>query len=314
MNTIELASIYQKELDKKMVASATSGWMELNDKLVKYEGGDEIKIADITMDGLGDYDRTSGFPSGDLNLKFSTYKMTMDRGRSFTLDSMDVDESNFIATSGAVIKEFQDTKVVPEIDSYRYSTISQKAMENKKASYGYTPAEATIFQKLTDDIARVQDIIGDGVPLVVSLPVIISNILFNNDKISKSIGVADFSKGEITTRVKTINDTPIIPVPSGRMKTKYIFYSGKGEQAAGGFTAAEDALSINWIISAAKAPVAVSKQDIVRIFEPGQNINADAWKIDYRRYHDLWLPKNKIDSVWVNIREAEPSKPQSQEG
>lgn len=305
MNTIELGSVFQSELDAKMVAASTSGWMELNDKLVIYNGGDEIKIADITMDGLGDYDRSKGFPSGDLNLKFSTYRMTMDRGRTFTLDAMDVDETNFIATSGAVLKEFQNTKVVPEVDAYRYSSIARKAMGAGRASYGYTPAENTIFQKLTDDIARIQDVIGEDVPLVISIGTLTANMLFNNDKISKSIGVVDFEKGEISTKMKAINGIPISSVPSGRLKTNYTFLSGKDSEAEGGFKAAEDALTINWIIAAANAPVAVSKQDNVRIFEPSQNINADAWKLDYRRYHDLWIPQNKLDSVWVNIKEAE---------
>lgn len=39
MNTIETATIIQSELDKAAVEQATSGWMEVNEKLVKYTGG-----------------------------------------------------------------------------------------------------------------------------------------------------------------------------------------------------------------------------------------------------------------------------------
>ena len=35
MNTIETATIIQSELDKAAVEQATSGWMEVNEKLVK---------------------------------------------------------------------------------------------------------------------------------------------------------------------------------------------------------------------------------------------------------------------------------------
>lgn len=38
MNTIETATIIQSELDKAAVEQATSGWMEVNEKLVKYTG------------------------------------------------------------------------------------------------------------------------------------------------------------------------------------------------------------------------------------------------------------------------------------
>ena len=64
-NVLQYASVFQTELDKAAVAGATSGWMELNDKLVKYEGGAEVKIPQLDMDGLADYDRQNGFVEGD---------------------------------------------------------------------------------------------------------------------------------------------------------------------------------------------------------------------------------------------------------
>lgn len=307
LNTIELATIFQSELDNKMVAESSTGWMELNDRLIKYSGGNEIKIADIAMDGLGDYDREEGFPKGGINLKFGTHTMTQDRGRTFTLDAMDVDESNFVMTAGQVLKIFQQRKVVPEVDAYRYSTIAQLAAKGERSSYGYTPAAASILEAITTDIAAVQDKIGTDIPLILTVSVLTANILYNNEKISKSLNVTDFKKGEIITQVKAINNVPIIAVPSDRLKTKYNFYSGKGDETTGGFEAAGDAQNINWIIAASEAPIAVSKQDKMRIFEPDSNINADAYKLDYRRYHDLWIPKNKLEGIWVNIRESKPT-------
>lgn len=314
LNTIELAAVFQSELDAKMVANSSTGWMELNDKLVKYNGGNEIKIADIVMDGLGNYDREKGFPAGGINLKFSTYTMTQDRGRTFTLDAMDVDESNFIMTAGQVLKIFQNTKVIPEVDSYRYAKIAQLAATAERTSYGYTPEAKNIYDALTADIAEVQDKIGADVPLVVTMSILTANLLFNNDKISKSISVVNFEKGEITTQIKAINSIPILPVPSDRLKTEYKFFNGSGAETKGGYEAAADAQTINWIISAKEAPIAVSKQDKMRIFEPDDNINADAYKLDYRRYHDLWIPKNKLDGVKVNIKEAKAAETEENEG
>ena len=90
MNTIETASIIQTELDKAAVEQATSGWMEVNDKLVKYTGGAEVKIPSLDMDGMADYDRTNGFVQGSVNFQYETKKMTQDRGRSFSFDENDV--------------------------------------------------------------------------------------------------------------------------------------------------------------------------------------------------------------------------------
>lgn len=96
MNTIETATIIQSELDKAAVEQATSGWMEVNEKLVKYTGGAEVKIPSLDMDGMADYDRTNGFVQGSVNFQYETKKMTQDRGRSFSFDENDVDETNFV--------------------------------------------------------------------------------------------------------------------------------------------------------------------------------------------------------------------------
>ena len=49
------------------------------------------------------------------------------------------------------------------------------------------------------------------------------------------------------------------------------------------------------------APIAVSKTDVTRIFDPMTNQKANAWKIDYRKYHDLWITDNAMDGIYVNI-------------
>ena len=60
MNFLDYVTNFQNELDKQVVQGCTSGWMEQNSGQVKYNGGNEIKIPSMTMDGLGDYDRDEG--------------------------------------------------------------------------------------------------------------------------------------------------------------------------------------------------------------------------------------------------------------
>ncbi len=304
-NTIAYASIFQEELDKQMLVGATSGWMEPNSSLVKYTGGNEVKIPNIMMDGLGDYNRNEGFVKGSVNTAWQTHELTQDRGRTFSIDAMDVDESNFVATAGAVMGEFQRTKVIPEIDAYRYSKIAALAIAGSKASGGYTVAEATILNKLLTDIATVQDTIGEGDLLVLTLPFTVAALLDGNTTIQKRMDVIEFEQGGIKTKVKSIDGHPIIRVPSVRLKTAYEFLDGDtAGQEAGGFKVATGAKDINWIISTRNAPIAISKTDKPRIFDPNTNQQADAWKIDYRKYHDLWIPTNKLAGVFVNIKEA----------
>lgn len=284
-----------------MLASATSAFMEANAGQVKYDGGDTVYIPEISMQGLAKYDRDEGFNQGSVTLKFNPYKMTQDRGRTFQLDSMDVNETNFVATAGTVMGEFQRTQVIPEIDAYRYSKIAALATAENKVTTGFTPAVATILEKLEAEITEIQDVVGEDDGLIVVMSTKLRTILNNADKFNRYLNVAEFKNGSINTTVKSFNDIPILGVPSARMKTAYVFNDGKtANQQAGGFKADTGAKDINWIIMPQRAPIAVSKTDKVRVFTPDVNQKADAWKIDYRKYHDLWIPKNRFAAIRVN--------------
>lgn len=303
-NTIAYATLFQQALDKAAVAKLTSGWMDANAGQVIYNGGKEVKIPKMNMDGLGDYSRANGFTQGSITLEYETKTMTQDRGRTFMLDSMDVNESNFVANATNAMGQFQATKVVPEIDAYRYSKIASLAIAGSVASGGNTIDETNVLKLLKADITAIEDIVGD-IPLVITMSTPIAAILDDNEKISKRLDVTEFTKGDIITKVKSFDGHPIVKVPSARMKTAYTFYDGKsGGQTAGGFVAAAEAKNINWIITPMYAPIAVNKTDKVRIFDPNTNQDADAWKLDYRKYHDLWIMDEALKICRVNIKEA----------
>lgn len=242
---------------------------------------------------------------GSVNFQYETKKMTQDRGRSFSFDENDVDETNFVLTASTVMGEFQRTKVVPEIDAYRYSTIAAACIKKGKASGGYTADEATILQKLYYDIAAVQAIVGQNTPLVITIDSMVAAILSMSEKLSKKLDITDFKQGDVTLKVRSLDGIhPLIPVSSDRMKTEYLFKDGvTSGQEAGGFAPTENSKSINWIITPRKAPIAVSKTDKMRIFDPETNQKARAWAMDYRKFHDIWIPARKVEQCFVNVKE-----------
>lgn len=291
-NTLEKATLFQDKLDKQMLQISTTGFMEANKNMVKYNGGNSIKIAKILVDGLKDYDRTAGFGSaGAVDLSFQTHTFAMDRAQTFTLDAMDVDESNFIPTAGTVMSEFQRTQVVPEVDAYRFSKIYSLANTAGKVGT-YTPAEATVFQQLTDDIATVQDVIGEQEELVVCMSFSFANTLDRADKIVKNLTMTDFTSGGVSTKTRSLDGVPLLRIPSARFMTEYDFTTG--------FAPAVGAKNMNYIIMAKSSVLAITKTDKPRIFDPAQNQSADAWKIDYRKYHDLFIPDNKMAGIYVS--------------
>jgi len=301
MNTIEYATIFMQELDSQIVERSTSGWMEENAGKVQYHGGAEVKIPKMELNGLGDYDRDSGFAKGSVTVNYETKAMSQDRGRSFQLDAMDVDETNFAMVAGNVMGEFQRTKVIPEIDAYRYSSIAQQAEANGRCKT-YMPDD-TILEELLNDITEIRDIVGDSEELVITMSAKAAGKLDLAKGDSQIIQGALFQQGGVMVKVKEIDNCPIIRVPSVRFKTRYTFHDGVSfGKESGGFEAKADAKDINWIIAVKNAPIAVSKTDVTRIFDPMTNQNANAWKIDYRKYHDVWITDNSWDGILVSIQ------------
>lgn len=298
-NNLEYAKIFQPALDKQVVQEATTGWMELNSNMVKYNGGNEVKIPDIVMDGLGDYDRANGFAKGSVTLSWKTYALTQDRGRTFSIDSQDVDETAFVATAGNVLGEFQRTQVVPEIDAYRYSKLATLAI-GAEQTRSLAVTEENVLDELLDDLANMEDVIG-AKDVIITMSPITANLLSKagKDLLNKAV----LAKGGLSVEVQALNDNLIVKAPSKLLKTEFEFLDGETSgQEAGGFKAATGALDINWIISTKDAPIAVSKTDKTRTFSPDVNQDADAWKIDYRKYHDLWVPKSKLTSIYANTK------------
>ena len=302
INYIESAAIFQEACNQQMIAGATSGWMEdnIDTKRIKYNGGAEVKVPSITTDGLGNYDRGKGYPKGKVELTYETKVLTKDRGKQFLLDNMEVDESNFNIEASSLMSKFQTTHVIPEVDAYRYSTIYQNVKAGNAAGIkGYTPAASTILSKLRYDIASIQDEIGDGIPLVIIMPVLVGNIFDESTQLQKYIGTTDFTKGNINMKVKALDgEIPIIRVPSARMKTAYDYFGDDSiTEQKSGFAPAADAMQMNWIVCPRSVPMAVSKTDKVKIVPDPEDY--DGWKVNYRKFHDMWVLENDISTIRI---------------
>ena len=174
------------------------------------------------------------------------------------------------------------------------------------ASGGYTADTATVLQKLYYDIAAVQEIVGESTPLVITIRTGVKAILAMSDKVQKKLDVTEFEQGDIQLKINCLDGMyPLIAVGTDRMRTSYLFRDGKSsDQKQGGFTPAGGAKTINWIITPRSAPIAVSKTDRMRIFDPETNQKARAWAMDYRKFHDLWITDEKVNQCFVNIEES----------
>jgi len=295
------ATIFMKVLDELMVQESVTGWMEANAGQVQYSGGKTVKIPKMSMSGLGNYGRPnagSGYPMGDVSLEYETKTMTQDRGRKLTVDAMDVDETNFIATISKVASEFQRIHVVPEIDAYRLSALATMAIaKDQSVEYGYTVAKATILDKVLAAITASNKAGFRGVPKMIHMTDDTYTALMSaaGDKLRS----VTFSQGGVNFEVPSINNNPIIVTDEERMVSALQIKTDGWEKGA-------SALDINFMVVPRNVPIAISKQNKGKFFTPEENQDADAYIYDYRRYHDLWTLDNKVAGIILNFKDSKP--------
>ena len=299
INTLEFNTTMTRELDKAVVQKSATGFLADNALRAKFVGAKTVLIPDVDMSGLGDYDRDNGFVGGSITVANQPYTLTQDRGRSFQLDREDEDETGIANLAGEVLAEFVRTKVVPEMDAYVLSNLATYAATEGQTLSGSTSDPYALF---TDALSRVQDAIGYDEELVAFMDNTMLSALQKSEEISRSILVSDFKKGEVNLKVRKLDGVSLLPVEKSRMKTAYSFLDGETEgEEAGGFAPADSAKSIGLLIMPKRAASLIKKTEKTRTFSPNQNQNADAYKIDYRVYYDVFVKNSLGGGIFVYL-------------
>lgn len=306
MNVIDLVTKYLTVLDEQYRLEAISAILDTPAAFVQQtKDAKKVKIAKIAVDGLADYSRNGGFTTGSMDLSWEEHEFTIDRGRALQVDALDNIET-FGMAFGRLAGTFQRERVIPEIDAYRFSKYYQYA----GTKVAITVTAGAIMKFIDNADAQMDD---DEVPAEGRLLFVnpqVYTLMMNDPAIQKHINT------ETVTDINGINKTffvynnhRIIKVPSPRFLTKITFLDGKTTgQEIGGYTPATDASVIGMLMIHPSALVQISKRRIARVWAPtkeeaagtdGVNPDADAWKFDFRVYHDVWALENKISGIYA---------------
>ena len=119
-NSIALFKKYIDLLDEVYKQASLTAVLESDATLARAgANANEIVIPKLSMQGLANYSRNSGYVNGDVTLINETVQFNYDRGRAFSVDAMDNEETVGVAF-GKLSSEFIRTKVVPELDAFRW--------------------------------------------------------------------------------------------------------------------------------------------------------------------------------------------------
>ena len=187
----------------------------------------EIIYPQISVKGLGNYDRNSGYTGNSVKLEWKTATFDYDRGTKISVDTQDNAESMNIAF-GMAGAELMRTKVAPEADAYTFAKIAGTTGITK-VSEDYTGAEEFLSALLTA-ITKMDE---DEVPME-------SRILFITPTL---VSLAD-DMDTIKSREVLKRFSQIISVPQSRMYTSITLHDGKNsygyEKTKAAYTLSKD--------------------------------------------------------------------------
>lgn len=304
-NVIELVTKYLPILDEQYKVEARSSILDVNPAFVQQtKDAKKVKIAKMTVDGLADYTRSGGFTTGAMDLSWEEHEFTQDRGRALQIDAMDNLET-FGLAFGRLAGEFQRTRVVPEIDAYRFAEYYQHA--GNKDDLTVTAGEILKFIDDADMQMDEDEVPEDNRILFVNPQVF--KLMMNDPTLSHNISVEGDDGVSVNKKIYWYNNHRIIKVPSNRFMTEIELQDGTSSgQTAGGYKAASSAKTIGMLMIHPAAVLQLSKRRIARIWAPtkeeaagtdGVNPHADAWRFDFRIYHDAWSLENKTKGIYA---------------
>lgn len=297
-NSIALFKQYVPLLDEVYKEASKTAVLDGNPELARAgANANELVIPMLDMQGLADYSRNDGYVGGDVTLTNQTVACNFDRGRMFSVDNMDNAESAGLAF-GMLAGEFIRTKVVPELDAFRFATYAGKTGISKVSTGASLSTGADVISALRTATSKMDE---DEVPME-------NRFLFITPTLLGLVQDLDTTKSrEVLARF-----VQVIAVPQTRFYTAIAQKSGKvivsGEspnqtttdETAGGYTKATGGKDINFMIIHKAALIQFPKHIAPKVITPEQNQTADAWKFGYRQVGVNDVYKNKLAGVYLH--------------
>lgn len=132
-----LASKYEKKIDERFKLGS------LTDRAVNHEysweGVNTINVYSVPTVGMNDYTKSGTNRYGvaaELNNEVQTMTLTRDRSFTFTIDRANYQDSQMTLEAGKALRRQIDEVIIPEIDTYRLSTMAAAAVLNGHTATG----------------------------------------------------------------------------------------------------------------------------------------------------------------------------------
>lgn len=290
-NAITKFKTYIALLDEVYKQASLTADLDSDPTLVKAgANANEIIIHKISMDGLADYSRSSGYVKGDVTLTNETVTFNYDRGRKFSVDNMDNEETAGVAF-GKLSSEFIRTKSAPEQDAFRFATYAGTTGISKVATGATLATGNDVLAALVTAQNKMDEDEMSPENRILYITPTLYNLAINVD----------------TTKSKAVLDgfAKIVKVPQSRFYTAIDLKDGTTksdgvDETAGGFAKATTAKDINFMIIQKSAVIQYPKHTVNKVVTPEENQTDDSWLFFFRAYGLADVYENKAAGIYLH--------------
>lgn len=327
MNNIELSTIYLPLLDRVYKEASKTSILDGDESLVKKGNNGEIKVAKLDMDGLGDFDRNSGYTKGNTVFKFETIKYDKERSQDLRIDRLDNDEALNLPFA-KLSSEFLRTKVVPETDAARIAKIAgtegiTRVVENYTTGENVIAGLRKCTNKMDEDEVSSENRILFITPtlkaLIDDLDAYKSKAVLSRfsqiievpqtrmyDAIELADGKENYGYKKAKAIYKSSTDTAVDTTKdyytkSNETYTKVTSPTGNPSTSSYYEMVAEEGKEINFLCVEKSAAVSAIEQ-YIKYFTPDEDQDGDSHVFKYRNYNlYAHVYENKLAGVYCSV-------------
>lgn len=289
-----------KLLDKKITAGLFTGNLG-TPEVDLVNGGRSFTLRSISTSGLKAHTRGKGFNEGTVEDSKTVYTMSQDRDIEFYIDKQDVDETDQELAMANISKTFIDEKVVPEVDSYRFSRMANYLNDENLAIDGDTKkklqveedlTKANVYSQLKAGVAKVRKY--NPANLIGYVSSAVMDALEMSTEFNRSITNQNVGTTALDSRITSLDGVTLVEVwDDSRFKSKFDFTDE--------MKVADDAQDINFEIVAKQAVIPIVKENAVYLFAPGEHTQGDGYLYQNRLYHDFFIKKSMVDGIFTSL-------------
>lgn len=282
-----MAKNYTSLLDEVYRNASVTSDLRSDDAMCRAgANANEIIYPQISVSGLGDYDRNSGYTTGAVDFKWKTAVFNYDRGTKICVDVMDDEETRNLAFGMAGATLMRD-KVAPEADAFTFATLA--ALENISKATG-TVADGEAFLKLL--LAAWSKMDEDEVPQE-------ERYLYATPTLLNSVMALETTKSREVLGKFAVKK----PVPQARFYTAIDMLDGKSEgEELGHYKKAATGKDINFMIIHKPAIIKFDKHIANDIIPAKLNADADSDISKYRKYGLVDGYANKRAGIYMHSK------------